>query len=143
MRYLSQREHFKSELRMKLLRKGYEEFEIDAVVQRFIDDDYLSESRAAVAYIRSRVRRGMGPEKIRADMLRLTEESMVSHYLPNSDEFWCQVLASYWKKRFDHDPEWPLDEKIIRHCLNRGFTYRLLRMMVVDYRQWNEPDDIV
>lgn len=127
---------------MKLTRKGYEAPEIDAVVKRFIDDDYLSESRAALAYIRSRVRRGMGPEKIRAAMLGLTDDSIVSHYLPKSDHYWCQVLASYWKKRFDGSPEWPLDEKTIRHCLNRGFTYRLLRMMVVDYGQWSEPDDL-
>ncbi len=138
VRYLAQREHFERELRKKLSKKGYEPDQITDAIDQLLIGNLLSEERAFDAYLRSRTSRGMGPDKIKSELLQLTRSELISSRFPKGDSFWCKTLAKHWSRRFDAAPEWPINDKAMRHCVNRGFSYRLVRMMVIDYARWEK-----
>ena len=57
LRYLSMREHNRSELRQKLLTKGYEPDLVDSVLDSLVSDGSLSEVRYIQSFVRSNNKR--------------------------------------------------------------------------------------
>jgi len=58
MRLLVRREYCRVEMRQKLLTREFDENVIDVVLEKLKDDGYLSESRFAEMYLRSRLDKG-------------------------------------------------------------------------------------
>ena len=54
---LSLRSHFQQELKYKLLRRGYEEEEIEDVLERLIEKRFLDDRATAFEFARSRAAR--------------------------------------------------------------------------------------
>ena len=67
---LTPREHSAHELRLKLLKRNIARDKIDAIVAYLIELDYLSDERFTDAYVLERIRKGDGPLKIRANLLK-------------------------------------------------------------------------
>ncbi len=65
---LSRREHSQRELRARLDRSGYDEADADAALARLQDQHYQSDERFAEMLLRSRIARGYGPCRIRAEL---------------------------------------------------------------------------
>lgn len=88
LRYLGLREHNRSELRTKLLNKGYDAGLVDSVLDDLIDDGSLSEHRYVESFARSSNRRH--PEGKSLVMARLAakgaDRSVFSQVL---DEMYC------------------------------------------------------
>lgn len=61
VRLLTVREHNEWELREKLKQKAFDEIIIDDVIERLKDYDYLSETRYADSFVRSRIKKGETP----------------------------------------------------------------------------------
>ena len=61
VRFLGIREHNEHELREKLSRKSYDDIIIDDVIELLKHYDYLSETRYAETFLRSRLKKGETP----------------------------------------------------------------------------------
>lgn len=65
---LAAREHSRAQLARKLAQREYAEDEIDSALDALEADGYLSDERAAAVAVRNGLRRGHGPNRIRADL---------------------------------------------------------------------------
>ncbi len=104
VRLLARREHSRFELREKLIRRGVREDLVEQVLDKLVEQDYLSDSRYAEVCVRSRLRKGDGPLKVRAYLqthgigIELAEE-----HLPDEDDFWLKrAIATDQKCRARH-----------------------------------------
>jgi len=61
VRALGRREHCAAELRTKLRQRDYSDEVISAVIERLIEDGYLSEARFAQSFLRMRIQGGEAP----------------------------------------------------------------------------------
>lgn len=127
---LAMREHSRAELAAKLAQRGYEQAEIEPALADLLDDGYLNDERAAHAKVRSGVRRGHGPGRIRAD---LREAGLGSGALAGADDEtpidWCAQARAVADKRFGPEPaadyaEWA---KRARFLQARGFDSDTIR----------------
>lgn len=68
---LARRPHFRRQLADKLLRRGYEEAEVDEALARLERYGYLDDPRTAVDFVASRLSRGpMGRRRLEAELVR-------------------------------------------------------------------------
>ena len=89
VRLLARREHSRYELRKKLSQRGVSNHDIETVLDKLEVDGFQSDDRYAEICVRSRVRKGHGPLKIRAYLQRHgIGSSTISKHLTNSDEYW-------------------------------------------------------
>ena len=65
---LARREHSAQELRAKLLERGYESTAVTAVLSSLEGEKLLSDARFVQEFVAARVRRGVGPMKIREEL---------------------------------------------------------------------------
>jgi regulatory protein len=71
LRLLGQRQHFRADLRRKLVAKGHEAEEIDAALARCASEGYLDDEATARAFVAERQgRRGLGRARIAAELRR-------------------------------------------------------------------------
>ncbi len=121
-RYLGNREHFRPELERKLSEKGHDSAAIAELIDDLQSEGLFCERRAAEAYLRSRMERGYGPLHIAPRLgQRLAEVAIVREVLPQCADFWVSRLQAYLIKRHLSAVEQPIGDKLMRHCLRRGF----------------------
>ncbi len=97
------------------------------VVERLKKDDYLSDSRFAACYVRSRANRGFGAERI---MQELTTKgvgpeacAVAMEQFERSESGWFVVIEQVWRKKFGKPPENFLEKcKQARYLRYRGFS---------------------
>src|SRR6185295_15379385 len=71
LRLLGQRQHFRADLRRKLLAKGYEAEEVDEALTRCASEGYLDDESTARAFVAERQgRRGLGRARVAAELRR-------------------------------------------------------------------------
>ena len=105
---LARREHSRSELRRKLLRRRTSETaseglgaRADAVLDDLARRGLLSDVRFAESFIRRGIDRGHGPLKIRAGLRsRGVAEDIIDDALTFSDAFWLKHAEAAQRKRF-------------------------------------------
>jgi len=123
--YLSRREHSSLELKNKLIRKGFVEDIVDEVLAKLRIDKLLSDERFAESYIRSRVKKGFGPIRIKQELQQrgITGE-LVTELLNDNEDFWIINIQQAYKKRFGSSQPQTEKElaKQIRFLQSRGFT---------------------
>lgn len=122
---LARREHTQAELRRKLLKKNFPEADISSVLHGLIQEGLLNELRFIENFIHYQRGRGLGPLRIRADLLeRGLSEELIEHHLEISDNAWFATIRQAWQKRFKN--RLPTDYKTraqhIRFLQYRGFT---------------------
>ena len=128
MDYLARREHSRTELFEKLLRK-YPEQEtlLSPVLDQLELDGLLSDDRFAEAYIRYRRNRGFGPLLIRQELRgKGVSNSLLEIHLDSGDPQWRESLHTLVERKSrglgSLDKDAKARQKLFRFCLSRGFS---------------------
>lgn len=91
VRLLARREHSRYELRGKLKQRGIASQEVEIALDKLVSKGLQSDDRYTEICIRSRVRKGHGPLKIRSYLQgHGIGNSKISEHLSSSDEYWFQ-----------------------------------------------------
>jgi len=125
MNMLARREHAPAELAAKLEKRGHASDDVMIVVDQLIDDGLLSEMRYADAIVRSHARRGVGPVRVRADLLAVkVSEAQIDRALVDADIDWRKLACAVRGKRFGAQipDDFPTKAKQMRFLQQRGFT---------------------
>ncbi|MBF0265014.1 MAG: regulatory protein RecX [Gammaproteobacteria bacterium] len=140
MNILATREHSKKELSDKLLKK-YDQNNDDEInslitllLEQLIADNLLNEHRFVETFIRSKRRKGVGPVKIRHELVQKGIESeLISDYLSDiSNEEWLDEIKNQRIKKYGK--ELPSDNKDIikqsRFLYQRGYPVDLINCVL-------------
>ncbi|RMG56805.1 MAG: regulatory protein RecX [Gammaproteobacteria bacterium] len=132
MRLLARREHSARELAHKLAARGCAASTIDELLQALRQEGLQSDARFAESHARSRVERGYGPLKIRAELAeRGVDEGLIEEALAPWSESWMELARGQWQKRFGQPPAdraaWA---KQARFLQGRGFPSGLISRLM-------------
>ncbi len=130
MLILTARDHSCTELKRKLIQKGFDAPKIDSVIAELSEQDYLNDLRYAEAYLRSRAERGYGPQRIECELRQKgVREGDVQAAKDNSDICWLEVLQKLHRKKFGNENavDKAAEAKQMRYYLQRGFNYEQIR----------------
>lgn len=106
LRLLGRREHSRLELRRKLGRRDVTRAAIELVLDELAERELQSDERFARDYARSRVRRGYGPIRIRADLRSRGVEAGLGDRIVDALELdgepvdWAAVARATCERRF-------------------------------------------
>ncbi len=101
MDMLGRREHSVAELREKLLRKGHPEAAAQQAVARLQQDGLVSDERYAEMLLAARRSRGVGPLRIRQELLEKgVAEELVNQWLDMSGREWIEQIRRVKQKKF-------------------------------------------
>jgi regulatory protein len=99
--FLARREHSRRELMRKLATRGFP----DDVVSRALDElertGALAEARFTESFVRSRISKGQGPQRIRAELAqRGITDGEADDMLRSADVDWLAAIRAVRAKRF-------------------------------------------
>ena len=125
LRLLARREHSLTELRSKLASRGHEAGVVEEVLSELARRGLVSDQRFAEAFLRSRLERGQGPLKIRAQLReRGVASGLIDAALGEAEIDWDRRAADARSGRFGEAP--PADRKQMarqaRFLRGRGFS---------------------
>lgn len=121
---LARREHGCAELRRKLLNKGFFAREVDEVLAALVREGLLSDRRYTEAFVHSRVGRGQGPLKIRAELAQnAIDDVIVEEVMRELDIDWWAQAAEVRVRKFRNQKASTYEEKTRqgRFLASRGF----------------------
>lgn len=121
MRLLARREHSQVELARKLEARGHDSDAAKQVVSELARQGLQSDRRFAEAFVHSRIGRGQGERKIRADLrTRGIDDATSAPFM--ADVSWIEIATEALRKRFPEPPanrnEWT---RQARFLTGRGF----------------------
>jgi regulatory protein len=120
---LARREHSRLELERKLAARGFPEAVIAPALDALEHSGVLAATRFTESFIRSRLAKGQGPVRIRAE---LAERGVgdAAELLRGSDIDWLATARAVLRKRFGAEPPRDYREraKQARFLQYRGFT---------------------
>lgn len=135
MDLLARREHSILELRRKLRKRDMSGELVEQALLDLVEDGLLHEGRFAESFVSSRITKGQGPLRIRADLSeRGVRESLIEQALAESECDWFELAAQVRLKRFGSDVprDFPGKAKQSRFLQYRGFTSDQIRSAVGD-----------
>lgn len=101
MDFLARREHSEQELARKLSSRGYAADVVEATLAALVADHLLSNARFAEAFVHSRIQRGSGPQKIRAELReRGIPDELIDASLEAHADSWRDLAREVREKRF-------------------------------------------
>ena len=125
MDLLARREHSFFELKLKLLKKNFEEDEVVSELHQLIDDNLLSDARFTEAFISSRKEQGKGPLRIESELqARGIDEALISSHLMNVDDNeWSKIAYDALEKKLGKGKQVDYDKKLkfMRFLSSKGF----------------------
>jgi regulatory protein len=133
VRILSQCEHTARLLRNKLLKKGFDIEDVDAVLADLSNKNLLSDARFAEQYVISRINKGFGPQRIAQEMREKgVAEQLLEATLEDYGEQWPAIMAKALQKKFGSAPVLNFNEraKRARFLEYRGFSSALIRQQL-------------
>ena len=121
---LSRREHSAKELRHKLETRGFEAEHIDAALEQLSSKGLLNEQRFVESYVHSRIQRGYGPVRIRAELRERGSDAGINDWSTDEDIDWAELACAAREKRFGQGAPKDYKEraKQMRFLQQRGFT---------------------
>jgi regulatory protein len=128
MRILNHRFNSEGELRRKLEMKEFARDVIDATVDRLRRERWLDDDRFATAYVRTRVRKGIGLLRVKRELVAAGVESdaiarALDESLPDHDERAAALVSA--RKRLAvlrrRDDDALIREKLIAYLFRKGF----------------------
>jgi regulatory protein len=125
MDWLSRREYTQAEVRAKLASREIPDFEIEATVTDLVADGLVSDERFAECYVRSKVRRGKGPVRIRMELKdRGVSTELADQFLRDGDVDWVEQACEVRSKKFGDQAVAEFTERArqARFLQYRGFT---------------------
>lgn len=124
MDLLSRREHSLAELRTKLLARGFEADEVESAVGALAGEGLADDSRFLEAFVASRIRKGQGPIRIRAELAeRGVAADSAATYLADAHD-WRALAREVRARRFGATAPREFRERArqARFLEYRGFT---------------------
>ncbi len=134
MDMLARREHSVKELRLKLARRFSSEVElIAAEVEKLMEEGLQSDQRMAENLVRSRVDKGQGPVKIKAELrMKGLSDVVIEDTLVQTDVDWENLVGKVSFKRFGDSP--PADQRErarrVRFLQQRGFLFEQIKLVI-------------
>ena len=136
-RYLSMREHSKSELAEKLLKKNYQSDLIIRCIDEFTEKGLQSDYRYAESYIRSKFNDHKGENFIKLSLKNkgistdLINEIMQGY----DDQAWLKQAISALEKKAYKDDLNESDQKKKQNAFlsNRGFSFKVIEKAINNY----------
>ncbi len=135
LRLLSRREHGAKELLVKLKQKGYDPKDSEQAVAECQRLELQSDTRFAGAVLRSRMRQGYGPQRIRqALQAKAIDPDVVDEAFQSESIDWQACALTVWQKKCpsEHDLSYMDVQKIKRFMLYRGFSSDLIKDVVAE-----------
>jgi regulatory protein len=130
MDFLARREHSEQELARKLTTRGYAADVVEATLAALVADRLLSNTRFAEAFVHSRIQRGSGPQKIRAELReRGISDELIDDSLDAHADSWRELAREVREKRFgNRQPEdYRERSRQMRFLQQRGFSAEQVR----------------
>lgn len=129
IKYLSRARKTESEVRQKLLQKGYEECAIDGAITKLISYGYVDDEAYARAYV-SIYQSTRGKNRLRYELsLKGISRGVIESALPEDEYQSAYKLAE--KKISKYGDR----EKLIKYLISRGYEYELSRRVVGDLEE--------
>jgi regulatory protein len=130
---LARREQSRHELRTRLHRDGYAPEEIEAALGALAEAGYQSDQRFGEMLVRSRIRQGYGPARLRAE-LRTHElgDEDIGELLTAADTDWPAQAAEQLRRRYGSGAPADYREfaRRVQFLARRGFDLTTARMAV-------------
>ncbi len=100
--YLARREHSYKELLHKITTKhSFSPVAVETVLDELVESDLLSDHRFAEIYMRSRLNKGFGPERIAMELREKgIDQAIITDCLNDPGIDWAATAFSVWKKKF-------------------------------------------
>lgn len=130
IKFLARREHAVQELHRKLAARGYPGTLLDEALTALQREGLLSETRFVEQFVESRVRRGSGPVKIRAELReRGVADELIEAALQAQEFNWNAEAAAVRVKRFGTSLPADFAERArqARFLQQRGFAMEHIR----------------
>jgi regulatory protein len=135
LRILNYRFNSEAELRAKLDRKEFPRDVIDAAIERLRREKWLDDLRFATAFVRTRLRKGIGRLRIKRELIAAGVESATIAQaldLPDHDDHAAAVVAAkkrliVLRRRGDDDA---IRRKLIAYLFRQGYDSSLAMEVV-------------
>ncbi|MDL4864695.1 regulatory protein RecX [Halomonas elongata] len=131
IRLLARREYARGELRDRLAAKGHAAEDVEACLLELEEQGLQSDARFAESFLRSRVARGQGPLKLRAELGRRGIDDDIARQAfaeLASEVDWFELAAEVLARRFTGPGETPRERaRRERFLAGRGFDFEQLR----------------
>jgi len=140
MDFLARREHSEQELARKLSARGYAGDIVAETLATLVADRLLSNARFAEAFVHSRIQRGSGPQKIRAELReRGIADDLIDTCLDAYADGWCELARQVREKRFGNSQPGDYRERSrqMRFLQQRGFSTGQIKGVFRD----GDPDE--
>ena len=127
---LARREHSRRELTRKLAARGFPDDVVSPVLDKLERTGALADARFTDSFVRSRIGKGQGPQRIRAELAQrgITDDE-ADGVLRAADVDWLETIRAVRAKRFG--PELPRDyaerARQARFLQYRGFDSAQIR----------------
>ncbi len=127
---LARREHSVKELAQKLSTRGAAHEVADSVIRRLIDERLQSDARYAELYLRQRMEKGYGPQRIKAELReRGVADGLIAAEFRRAFEEdgvdWYRCAAAAYRKKYGERPIEDIKERAKRQRFMqyRGFDH--------------------
>lgn len=132
MDLLARREHSLAELRDKLAARAFEPGEIEAALAQLSHDGLADDTRFVEAFIASRIRKGHGPIRIRAELLQRGIDGDAATRALAEGHDWRALARDVRAARFGATPPKEFRDRArqFRFLEYRGFTSDQVRASV-------------
>lgn len=133
LRLLARREHSRVELAHKLIRRGWPESGVSAMVEKLAGEGLQSDERYAESYARQRAEKYYGPVRIRAELAeRGVDGALIDRVVRAVEVDWFEQAAAWYERRYGGRPCDDLGEKSRRQqaLARRGFAHEHIRELL-------------
>ncbi|RMD47385.1 MAG: regulatory protein RecX [Aquificota bacterium] len=110
---LSKKDYFSSELRYKLIQKGYSEEEIDEVINYLQKEGYINDENLILRYKERAIEKGESPSRLKSKLYRKGINIEFSY----EEEFESAINRI---KKYKGSKDF---NSIVKYFINRGFSY--------------------
>ncbi|RBP79958.1 regulatory protein RecX [Marinomonas rhizomae] len=127
---LSHREHSKKELSTKLKIRGHGEEEIESIIERLEEMNYLNDARFAEIFVRGRINKPLGANRIRQELIQKGISSeLAKTTILEAGVDWFELAKQLKKRRFGEAPSMDFKEKAkqSRYLQYRGFDFEQIK----------------
>jgi regulatory protein len=135
MNLLARREHSRSELLQKLLRRFPDRELLSAELQRLADENLQSDRRYVESFVRQRAGRGYGPRRLRQELRqRDVDDADIADALASDELDWTTLAEEVFRKKFGAPGKVELQERTrrVRFMEYRGFCAGQYRHLIDD-----------
>jgi len=117
--FLVRREYSAYELQQKLILAGFDELDIENVLNQLINEGLQSDKRFAEMFVRTRVNQGKGPLLIKQQL----KQKGINEF-DFSDYDFYELIRNVWQKKYNNQPTNAKEKaQQIRFLQSRGFNF--------------------